>query len=157
MATKLHRRQTSLCVTDKIDSLKPDQQGQLSGINYGASSDCGLVTTALALVSFTSIIIDFSKVLSAAAWAAEPLWPASMLQGSLAFFFRPEFWEELGEREAFLVLGLFSGMALPPDGRWVPIQGGDGLASRPCGASLLIRKCLASEQNLANGLPFSAV
>jgi hypothetical protein len=91
-------------VTDKINSLKPDCQGQLSGIKYGASSDCGLVTTALALESFPSIIMDFSKVLSAAAWAAETPWPPSMLKGSLAFFFCPELLEELGEREAFLVL-----------------------------------------------------
>jgi hypothetical protein len=116
MAPKFHRRDSSLSVTDKIDSLKPDYQGQLRGIKYGASRDRGLVTTALALVSFPSIIMDFSIVLSAAAWAAETLWPASMLKGSLAFFFCPELVEELGEREAFLVLDPVLGHG--PASRW---------------------------------------
>ena len=104
MAPKFHRRVTSLCVTDKFDGLKPACQGQLRGIKNGASRDRGLVTTALALVSFPSIIINFPIVLSAAAWAAANLWPASMLNGSLAFFFCPELLEEFGERKALLVL-----------------------------------------------------
>jgi hypothetical protein len=49
------------------------------------------MATALALVSLASVIMDLAKVLgSTATRTAEAIWPASMLQGSVALFFIPK-------------------------------------------------------------------
>jgi hypothetical protein len=63
------------------------------------------MATVLALESFSSVIKALAKVLrSTAPRAAETVWPASMLQGTLALFFFPKGLHELCEGKALLVL-----------------------------------------------------
>lgn len=83
MAAKLERRNTRFGLPDQIEGLKPSGEGQLGGLHDRAGGKSGLMATGAALITLEPSPVNESMLMAIAAWAAEPIWPASLLQRSL--------------------------------------------------------------------------
>ena len=104
VAAELQRGDPSLGLADQVKGQKPGGQRQLGGLHDRAGRERGLMAAVATLIAFEPPAVDEPMLMVIAAGTAEPIRPASLLQGSLTLLLGAIEPLKARQRKAFLEL-----------------------------------------------------